>query len=140
VTTEVQIGVIAKRAGVSVDTLRYYERLRLLPRARRSRGGFRLFDRRLIEHVMFIKQAQGLGFSLQEIKGLLTAGGAKECRCVRDLLKKKIEELDIKVKAMKQFRRTLTVHLLACERELMMHGQNAYCPIVIRSKLRAYEK
>ena len=62
--TELRIGEIAKRAGVSIDTLRYYERLKLLPRPRRSSGGFRLFASEHIERVKFIKQAQDLGFSL----------------------------------------------------------------------------
>jgi MerR family mercuric resistance operon transcriptional regulator len=125
---------------VSIDTLRYYERLKLLPRASRSSGGFRLFDDDIIERVLFIKQAQELGFSLDEIKGLLATGGAAECRRVRDLLKTKIDELDTKLRAMKEFRRTLASHLSACERELRMRGQDACCPIVLASKQRRYRK
>ena|ERR1700730_2656663 len=89
-----QIGEVAKRSGVSVDTLRYYEKVRLLPRPKRSSGGFRLFAPEHIERVRFIKQAQELGFSLEEMKGLLATGGADECRNVRDLLKRKLSELD----------------------------------------------
>ncbi len=51
---ELRIGEVAKRAGVSIDTLRYYERLRLLPRSKRSSGGFRLFANQDIERVQFI--------------------------------------------------------------------------------------
>src|SRR5882762_1261659 len=102
--TGLQIGEVAKRAGVTVDTLRYYERLKLLPRPRRSSGGFRLFAPEHIERVQFIKQAQELGFSLEEIKGLLATGGADECRKVRDLLRRKLTELDDRVRAMKHFR------------------------------------
>ena len=90
---ELRIGEVAKRAGVSVDTLRYYERLRLLRQPKRSSGGFRLFASEDIERVQFIKQAQELGLSLDEIKGLLTTGGAEECRKVRDLLQRKLFEL-----------------------------------------------
>jgi DNA-binding transcriptional MerR regulator len=68
--TGLRIGEVAKRAGVSIDTLRYYERLKLLPRSRRSSGGFRLFAPEHIERVQFIKQAQELGFSLTEIREL----------------------------------------------------------------------
>jgi len=88
--TELRIGEIAKRAGVSIDALRYYERLKLLPRPRRSSGGFRLFAPEHIERVKFIKQAQDLGLSLDEIRGLLATGGADECRKVRDLLQRKL--------------------------------------------------
>lgn len=71
-----RIGEVAKRAGVSIDTLRYYEKVRLLPRPSRSSGGFRLFAPEHVERVRFIKQAQQLGFSLDDIRGLLASGGA----------------------------------------------------------------
>jgi DNA-binding transcriptional MerR regulator len=132
--TSFRIGEVASGAGVSVDTVRYYERLKLLPRASRTSGNFRLFAPESIERVRFIKQAQELGLTLDEIKGLLATGGADECRKVRDLLSKKIEELDIKVRAMKEFRRTLAQHHAACERELETHGNSACCPVVTGSR------
>ena len=125
-----QIGEVAKRAGVSIDTLRYYEKVKLLPIPTRSSGGFRLFAPEHIERVRFIKQAQELGFSLEEIKGLLATGGAEECRTVRDLLKRKLSELDERLKTMKDFRRVLTRHLSACESELKRHSDSACCPVL----------
>lgn len=130
---EFRIGEVASRTGVSVDALRYYERVKLLPRAKRSSGGFRLFGLDAIERVQFIKQAQELGLTLDDIKGLLAAGGAEECRRV-DLLSRKIGELDGKMAAMKDFRRTLAQHLSACERELETHGDSACCPVVAGGK------
>jgi DNA-binding transcriptional MerR regulator len=127
---EFRVGEVAARAGVSVDAVCYYERLKLLPRAKRTSGGFRLFGPDSVERVQFIKQAQELGLTLDEIKGLLATGGAEECRRVRDLLSKKIGELDGKMTAMKDFRRTLARHLSACERELETHGDSACCPVV----------
>jgi MerR family transcriptional regulator, mercuric resistance operon regulatory protein len=132
--TEFRIGEVATRAGVSVDAVRYYESLKLVPCSRRMSGKFRLFGVESIERIRFIKQAQALGFTLDEIKGLLVAGGAEECRRVRDLLSKKIENLDGKMKAIKEFRRTLVRHLSACERELKAHGDAACCPIVAGDK------
>ena len=135
--TEFRIGELATLAGVSIDAVRYYERLKLLPRARRTAGGFRLFGPESVERVQFIKQAQELGLTLDEIKGLLATGGAEECRRVRDLLSKKIGELDDKMSAMKVFRRTLAHHLSACERELGTHGDSACCPVVAGGKSKA---
>jgi DNA-binding transcriptional MerR regulator len=66
-SSALHIGEVALRAGVSIDTVRYYERRRLLPAAARSEGGFRLFTPDAVERVRFIKQAQELGFSLAEI-------------------------------------------------------------------------
>ena len=125
-----QIGEVAKRASVSIDTIRYYEKVKLLPRPARSSGGFRLFASEHIERVRFIKQAQELGLSLEEIRGLLATGGAEECRRVRDLLKRKLSELDERLKAMKDFRRVLTRHLSACETELKRHSDAACCPVL----------
>src|SRR5260370_29335660 len=68
--SEFRIGEIAERAGGSIDTVRYYERRRLLPRASRTQGGFRVFTGDAVERVRFIKQAQELGFSLDEISAL----------------------------------------------------------------------
>jgi DNA-binding transcriptional MerR regulator len=133
--TDLRIGEVAKRSGVSIDTLRYYEKLKLLPRSRRSSGGFRLFAPEHIERVQFIKQAQDLGFSLEEIKGLLATGGADECKEVRDLLQRKLSELDDRLKAIKGFRRLLARHLSACEGELKRHGESACCPVVKGSKV-----
>src|ERR1700752_3066663 len=116
---QLQIGKVAARAGVSVDTVRYYERRRLLERAYRSSGGFRLFPEETVARIRFIKQAQDIGVSLDDIKELLVSagGGAAQCRRVRDLLRKKLSELDDKVKAMGRFRRHLSNHLSACETE-----------------------
>jgi len=127
---ELRIGEVATRTGVSIDAIRYYERLKLLPRARRTSGGFRLFGLESVERVQFIKQAQELGLTLDEIKSLLATGGAEECRKVHDLLSKKIEELDGRMASMKKFRRILARHLGECERELREHGQNACCPVL----------
>jgi DNA-binding transcriptional MerR regulator len=77
--TEYRIGEVAIRAGVSVDAVRYYERLKLLPRARRMSGGFRVFGVESVQRVQFIKQAQEPSLTLDEIKGLLATDGAEEC-------------------------------------------------------------
>ena len=125
---ELRIGEVASRTGVSIDALRYYEKRRLLGRARRSSGGFRLFAHEAVERVLFIKQAQNLGFSLAEIGELLATGGVDECKRVRDLLRTKLGELDERMESMKKFRRTLARHLKDCEHELQEHGKAACCP------------
>ena len=72
-----QIGEIATHSGVSVDTVRYYERLKLLPRAARSGGGYRIFPAETVERIKFIKQAQEMGFSLDEVKQLFSTAAAR---------------------------------------------------------------
>ncbi len=103
-----------------------------MARASRSYGGFRLFALETVKRIHFIKQAQEIGLSLDEIKQLLsTGGGADECQTVRDLLRGKLAELDERMKKMRDFRRTLNGHLAACEKELKQHGDTAACPVVI---------
>lgn len=130
---EFLIGEAASQAGVSIDALRYYERLSLLGHLSRSSGGFRLFSPASIERVAFIKQAQELGFSLAEIRQLVTTG-ADECKKVHALLQIKLADLDERMNAMKKFRRLLVSKLSACESELKAHGQSAHCPVVAIGK------
>ena len=126
-----QIGELARLANVSIDTVRYYERRKLLPRAHRSAGGYRLFSSDTVARVEFIKQGQELGFSLDEISGLLATGGAEECRRVSELIQAKLTEVDQKLKNMRQFRKTLAEHFSKCKVELESKGTNASCPVLI---------
>ena len=130
---QLQIGEVAALAGVSVDTVRYYEKRRLLNRAPRSTGNFRLFTPESVERILFIKQAKDMGLSLDEIRQLLTSdGGAAQCQRMRDLLKEKISDMDTRMKKLREFRRTLSRHLAACEDELYQHGSAASCPVIVR--------
>lgn len=138
--SELRTGELAERAGVSVDAVRFYERRRLLPRAARTGGGFRLFPPGAVGRIRFIKQAQEIGLSLEEIRGLIAEGGAAECQRVHDLLRAKLEELDGRIKAMRAFRRTLARHYVACEKELGERGKEARCPVVIEITQTAHEK
>jgi DNA-binding transcriptional MerR regulator len=127
-----RIGEVALRSGVSIDTVRYYERRRLLPASARTEGGFRLFTPETVERLQFIKQTQELGFSLDEIAELLATGGANECRRMRDRLKIKLTEMDQRIRLMRDFRKTLARHLAACERELIRNNKDAVCPVLVK--------
>jgi DNA-binding transcriptional MerR regulator len=128
---EFRIGEVAAQAGVSVDTVRYYERRRLLPRASRTHAGYRVFDAGTVERIRFIKQAQDIGLSLKEISELLTTEGSpNECRRVSNLLRTKLTELDERLKLMRDFRRTLVQYLAECENELQRQGETAACPVI----------
>ena len=125
-----QIGEVATAAGVSVDTVRFYEREQLLASAGRTQGGFRLFGTEAVDRIRFIKQAQELGFALDEIRAMLRADGSAECRHVHDLLKEKLDEVDERMRRMRVFRRQLTTYLAECEHTLEREGEGADCPVV----------
>lgn len=128
--SSLQIGEVATYSGVSVDTVRYYERLSLLPSAPRTRGGYRVFSSKAVDQIKFIKQAQELGFSLDEIKGLLATGGSEECVQVRDLLRSKLAEMDEKIRKLRAFRKTMAGHFAACCEEIEKRGAEAHCPVL----------
>ena len=124
--SEFRIGEVAERSGVSIDTVRYYERRNLLPRAARTPAGYRLFTSDSIDRVLFIKQAQELGFSLDEIGVLLTNC---DCERVRDLLDAKVAELDARMASMQSFHGKLSQYLVECEAELKKHPGSNDCPV-----------
>ena len=130
--SSLQIGEIASLSGVSIDTVRYYERLKLLPPAARSSGGFRKFSVETVERIRFIKHAQEMGFSLDEIKQLFSTGdGVNQCEAVHELLVKKLAELETKINQMRDFKKVLNRHLAECEDELEAHGKQAACPVLV---------
>ena len=126
-----RIGEVAERAGVSVDTVRYYERRKLLPPAPRTLAGYRKFSEETVERLAFIKQAQELGFTLEEIGVLIANNDVHECRKVRDLLNVKLIEIDERLRRLKGFRGTLTKYLAECEDELSRHPNSVECPVVV---------
>jgi DNA-binding transcriptional MerR regulator len=113
------IGKAARESGLTPDTVRYYERLRLIERPRRSNGGYRLYNERALERLRFIRHARSLGFSLDEVGALFVqhSSGAK-CVKVRELLESKIVEIDRRVVALTQFRTSLVEYRSRCDRAI----------------------
>ena len=116
-----RIGEVAKATGLTVDAIRFYEKQRLLRHAPRSEGGFRRFSSEDIENLEFIRHAQQLGFSLQEIRELLLLrGGALEtCSHVQELLRSKLAAVQTKIEELKKLEEQLTAGLRQCEASLV---------------------
>lgn len=114
-----KVGELAARAGVGVQTLHYYERLGLLPKPDRSGANYRLYPPASLRRVQFIKQAQALGFTLEEIKEVLDLceQGRAPCRRVADVARKHLRELDARIKALREFRRSLAAVVPRWEKE-----------------------
>lgn len=105
-----QIGEAAKESSLSIDTIRYYERLGLVERSIRSEGGFRLYAKQTVEKLKFIKKAQSLGLTLSEIKQIIRQsekGLESCCNYVGELFHKKLEELEIKMNELREVKRGL---------------------------------
>jgi DNA-binding transcriptional MerR regulator len=128
-----RIGEVAQRTGVSVETLRYYEKRRLLTVPARTESGYRLYSDSVVHQVKFIKQAQSLGLTLDDIQQLTTGqvrrNHAPSCRKVRDLLTRRIEDIDARITELRAFRKTLHDHLTACDRALASAAEPP-CPTI----------
>jgi MerR family mercuric resistance operon transcriptional regulator len=104
------VGRLAGDAGVNVETIRYYERRGLLPRPSRGPAGWRRYDDQALRSVIFVKRAQRLGFTLDEIRELLRLrAGASERACarVRKRAESKLDEIDGKIRDLSAMRRAL---------------------------------
>lgn len=126
-----QIGDVASETGLTADTIRFYERERLLRRAARSSGGFRLFSQSDVADLEFIRNAQELGFSLQEIRDLLTLKnvGPADCGEVETLLEHKIGSIRAKISALRKLERELTRAMMGCRANLRRrNGKVEACP------------
>jgi DNA-binding transcriptional MerR regulator len=125
-----QIGVVAKRTGLSVDAIRFYERSALLPRPTRTPGGFRKYGETDVETLAFIRRVQRLGFTLKEIRDLswLRGGGLQPCAPVRRRLEGKLADVQRKLTQLQKLEHELRFALRSCDRELRKRG--AHCPIL----------
>lgn len=131
-----KVGELAARAGVGVQTLHYYERLELLPKTRRSAANHRLYPPEALRRVQFIKKAQSLGFTLEEIKEILglREQGRAPCRCVADVGKRHLQELDARIAALQEFRRALAAVVPKWEKETSRQRKCAgeFCDLIER--------
>jgi Zn(II)-responsive transcriptional regulator len=103
-------GELARQGQVNPETIRYYERSGLLPTAARSESNYRLFAPAEVQRIRFIKRAQAVGFSLDEIKALLDLKYASEATCgdVREMVDAKIDDIDRKIAALQAMRDELS--------------------------------
>ncbi len=88
-----KIGEVARRAGVGVETLRFYERSGLLDRPARTEGGYRLYDADALKTLEFIKRAQSLGFTLEEIKRIIAESRAGQRPCAEVRLDRQMAQI-----------------------------------------------
>jgi MerR family copper efflux transcriptional regulator len=104
-----KIGEVSKLSGVGIEALRFYERSGLLGRPSRSESGYRMYEAEVLERLDFIKRAQVLGFSLDEIKQIIAEkhAGQSPCADVRALVRRRLEELDERMREMRRHRKVL---------------------------------
>ena len=126
--TLLSIGKIAKRAGISVETIRFYERKGLLQEPQRKESGYRQYQEDDVRKLVFIQHAKNLGFSLNEIGDLLSlqADHKSSSREVKDLAEHKLQDIEDKIRMLQRMRRTLKHLVDKCPGK----GPSSECPIL----------
>lgn len=115
-------------AGVGTETVRFYERERLIPEAPRTPAGYRQYSRETVHRLRFIKRAQALGFSLSEVRELfaLTLSSGTTRSDIRNRAQAKIQDIEDKIAALQHMKTTLTRITQTCDGK----GPLAGCPIL----------
>ncbi len=132
----IHIGQAAKVSGVSVDTIRFYQKLGLTKSATRSAGGYRLFDEEQIRDLQFVRHAQEFGFSLTEIKELLALRKKHHaCSEVQSMLECKLTDVRAKIEGLVRLEAELRGALRTCNRALRLNPAVKHedcCPLLER--------
>lgn len=124
--THFAIGQLASAAGVGIDTVRYYERSGLLKPAERSASGYRKYGESELDRLNFIRRAQHLGFSLNEISELLAISSRGDLAAMYQAAKVRLDDIDKRIAELHRVRDALTNLMSGCPRE----GVEADCPIL----------
>ena len=123
---ELTIGRVAELAGVNVETIRYYQRRGLLAEPVKPLGGHRRYPLETVSHIRFIKRAQALGFTLEEVASLLTLEEACACAETRALAAHKVELIEQKISDLSAMRDVLAGLVQQCDAGEPAKG----CPII----------
>lgn len=121
------IGAFAKAAGVNVETIRFYQRKELLPEPDKPYGGIRRYGEADVARVKFVKSAQRLGFSLEEVAGLLRLDDGAHCDEARVLAEQKLEDVRGKLEDLQRIESVLARLVHDC---CASHG-TVSCPLIV---------
>ncbi len=125
-TSDFTIGRLSSETGVNIETIRYYERIGLMPKPQRSDGGRRLYDLPASRQLGFIRRARELGFSIDEIRTLVALSNGKgRCADVHTLTVRHLGDVRAKIADLKKLERTLTKTAERCARDA-----SPDCPII----------
>jgi len=124
----IKIGALARESGVGAGALRYYERLGLLPAPHRSASGYRLYERATARRLGFIRKAQALGFSLDQVRELLTLSDNPTARAgtVKRVTQAKIADIERRIEQLRRIRHGLLTLASRCDGR----GHSGDCPIL----------
>lgn len=129
-----RIGTLAKKTNTGIETIRYYERIDLIPKAERERSGYRIYTEDFVKYLLFIKRCKDLGFSLREIRELLSLqiNSIKNHHDdVHELAQKRLADVDLRIHDLKRIRNKLQNLLDRCD----VSDESAQCQILDLAKM-----
>jgi MerR family mercuric resistance operon transcriptional regulator len=117
VENSLTIGRLAKEAGINLETVRYYERQGLMPKPPRTASGYRLYPANAVRRLMFIKRAQELGFSLRDVRELLSLRVSRTATsaAVRTRAEAKIADIEAKIRTLESMKKSLRKLAQTCD-------------------------
>jgi MerR family transcriptional regulator, copper efflux regulator len=124
-----RIGEVAEQTRTTTTAIRYYESIGLLKPAQRSDAGYRRYTQRTVEELHFIRKAQAIGLSLEEVREILqiARSGNRPCERVKAILERHLQAIDERVKELTRFRKQLAMHLEQWRREGSAPTGSAVC-------------
>jgi len=123
--SDLTIGALAKAAGVHVETVRYYQRRGLVEKPRRQPGSIRRYDEQVVQRLRFVRRAQELAFTLEEIRLLIQLGEKPNCRGARDLAARKLDLINARLADLSRMQSALQGLVRQCDK-----GRKRSCPII----------
>ena len=120
-----KIGELSRCSGIGIEALRFYEKSGLLDKPERTDSGYRIYSVKVLDRLAFIKQAQALGFSLDEIKRIIDEkrAGQSPCADVRALVRLRLHKLDQRLQEMQRYRQELATTLSEWDKAGEAEGQ-----------------
>ncbi|MBK8207419.1 MAG: heavy metal-responsive transcriptional regulator [Planctomycetes bacterium] len=120
------VGALAKKAGINLETVRFYEKQKLLPDPERTSGGHRLYSDADVDRLRFIQSAKAVGFTLKEIRALARfreEDPGESCDDVMELGRRKLAEIEVKLRELQTIRKMLAGFIAACPEDDLGHCQ-----------------
>ncbi len=120
-----RIGQVAKAAQINIETIRFYERKGLIEQPLKPLEGYRNYSKKILEQLLFIKRAKNLGFTLEEISGLLSMESAK-CEEIQEMATSKLADVRSRLADLNRLETVLNELVLSCQ----SNNKKTDCPII----------
>ncbi len=137
--SSLKIGEVSQISGIRIEALRFYERSGILVKPARTASGYCLYDADVLDRLAFIKKAQTLGFSLDEIRRVISESKTGECPCeeVREIVRRRLAELDERLREMRRYRQELADTLFSWDEQGTAAGD--ICGLIEGTQMESHQ-